>query len=111
MTDRHPSWQAITFNGQILAAYKLPGGSWRYLRKDGEKQTFPSAAAAEKAARERALNILFPAMRSTVAPTDAEVADKLGLSDWLRSKREDVKKQQTMHRAGKRQVIVLSGRA
>lgn len=112
MTDRHPEWSSMAYRGQYLGLFKLPLGDWRYLRgKGGEKRTFPTAQAAEKAAKERAFDILFPETRSTVAPTDAEVAEKLGVSEWLRSKRADIKKQTTMHRPGKRQVIVMNGRA
>lgn len=113
MSDsEQPQWQALTFCGKIYAIYKLPGMSqWRYLRKGDEKLTFATESAARDAARDRALAILFPKMHSTATPTEKSVSDALGVEQWLKVKRADARKAETIHRAGKRQLKVMRGRA
>lgn len=110
MTDQ-PQWQSLEFGHKIYGIYKLPGMSqWRYLRdKTGEKRTFITAREAEKAARDRALEILFPAVRGVV--TEKEAAEALGVEEWLRSRRADVKSASIVREAGRKPYKVMTGRA
>lgn len=110
MTDQ-PQWSSLTFGHRIYAIYRLPAGSqWRYLKDaKGEKRTFLTTREAEKAARDRALELLFPPAHGVV--TEKEAAEALGVEEWLRSRREDKKAAYVERRAGKRPLVVVQGRA
>lgn len=112
MSSDQPEWRALKFGSRIFGIYKLPGMSqWRYLKeKGGEKKLFPTQTAARDAARERALSILFPKMTSSLPVTEKGVADKLGVEAWLKTKREDLKKAQTIRKAGRRSYTVIKGK-
>lgn len=111
MSDQQPQWQAMSFGHKIYGIFRLPGASqWRYLKDaKGEKRTFITAREAEKAARDRAMDILFPVTRGVV--TEKTAADALGVEDWLRIKRADRKAAYTDHKAGRKPFQVLTGRA
>lgn len=110
MTDQ-PQWSALEFRHKIYGIFRLPGASqWRYLRdKTGEKRTFVTKGEAERAARDRAMEILFPVMRGVV--TEKTAADALGVEEWLRSKRADAKAAYTERKAGRKPFQVVTGRA
>jgi glutathione S-transferase len=87
-----PEWKAFVFKGVIYGIYRLPGAAvWRYLKEKGKKRVFPNEQAARNAARERALAILFPALTGTMPLNEKKVAESLGVEEWLKSKREDLK--------------------
>ena len=109
--SEQPRWQALTFGHKIYGIYCLPGASqWRYLKdKVGEKRTFVTTREAEKAARDRALEILFPAAHGPI--TEKTASDALGVEEWLRVRREDKKAAYVEHKAGRRPLVVERGRA
>lgn len=111
MNDQ-PQWRSMTFAGKIYGIYRLPGASqWRYLKEKGARKAFPTERDAITAARDKALSILFPQMTSSLPLDDKKVAESLGVEQWLKSRREDVKKAQTLRRPGRRAVVVVRGRA
>lgn len=105
-----PQWQALKFASQIFAIYRLPGGTWRYLRDKGSRRTFATEREAEVAARDRALSILFPQPKKA-EPTEAKVAAALGRDEWLQQKRADQKAARKLVRKGGKVTIVMHGRA
>lgn len=107
-----PFWGALKFNGQIFAIYRLPGTSQsRYLRRGGKRLVFATEAEARAAAKKRCHELLYPPIVSTNKPPDEQkLAEKLGVENWLKVKREDAKKARQIVRKGKRTVVV-NGRA
>lgn len=107
-----PEWQALTFGHKIYAIFRLPGASqWRYLKnKDGSKRTFITEREARAAAKSKAMDILFPKTTGTIDLDDRKVAETLGVEQWLQSKRADIKAAKTLHKPGRRQVVVVRGK-
>lgn len=111
MADQ-PQWQSLTFKGEIFGIFKLPGASqWRYIKENGVRRVFPTEKAALEAARDTALRILFPAIHSTTEPSEKKVAEALGVEEWLRSKRQDIKNAKTVYRPGNRPFTAVTGKA
>ncbi|MDI1262262.1 MAG: hypothetical protein PS018_03275 [bacterium] len=107
-------WRAKHFGDGYSAEY-LPIGqrTWRIVRSGGKPIEFPTRAAAEREAEAAYLRSMEPSIRAT-RPVDPErVAAKLAdeAENWLKSKREDRQAQTTIHKAGKRPVLVLQGKA
>jgi hypothetical protein len=107
----HPQWQALQKGGRIFGIFRLPGASqWRYVRENGERRVFSTEHEASEAARRVALDILFPRIVSTIDKADRTVAEALGVEEWLRSRRQDVKRAQTIYRPGKRPYVMQRGK-
>jgi hypothetical protein len=87
--------------------------TWRMLKKGGKPIIFLTRREAEKAAAQAFLSTIDGKTRSTLPVNPERLEAKLSAEaeQWIRSSREDKQKQTTMHRAGKRQVVILSGRA
>lgn len=110
-------WRAAQFAAGYAAEF-LPAGqrTWRIVRRHGEVLTFHTAAEAKTAA-ERAYHAflakLEPEVRSTIPVDPERLASKIAADaeTWLRSRREDIKRQSVQHRAGRRPLLVLPGRA
>lgn len=110
MTD-HPRWEAHIEGNRIFGVYLLPGASqWRYVREGGKAKAFPSEKAAQDAARQAALDRLFPRIVSTIDKADRKAAEALGVEEWLRSRRQDVKSARTVHRPGKPPFVMQRGK-
>lgn len=107
-------WRARHFGAGYSAEY-LPCGEsrWRIIKAKGEVQIFPTASAARAAAKEAWFRRLEPTIRATIPPDPDKLAAKLAdeAENWLRSKREDVKAAHTIHRPGKRALVVMRGKA
>lgn len=107
-------WRAKHFGIGYSGEY-LPIGqhTWRFVKSGGKPITFPTATQAREAAKNAYLQRLEPTIRATLPVDPERVAAKLAdeAENWLRSKREDVQAMTTMHKAGKRPVVVLPGRA
>lgn len=107
-------WRSGHFKGGYVAEF-LPVGqrTWRMVKSGGEPVIFPTSRAAVSAAENAYIARLEPTIRATLPVNPERLEAKLTAEaeQWIRSSREDKQKQTTMHRAGKRQVIILSGRA
>lgn len=111
MTD---PWRTRQF-GTGYSAEWLPTGqaNWRILRKEGQVRIFRTAREALKAAKDRFLRSLEPEIRATL-PTDPDrIAEKLKAEaeSWLKSSRQDKQSATTLRKPGRKQVIVMRGRA
>ncbi|MGB3898168.1 MAG: hypothetical protein WA973_06405 [Mesorhizobium sp.] len=111
-------WRAKQFMGGYSAEWLPPGQSiWRIVKSGGEAIVFPSRSAALDAAQNTYLQRLNPTIRATVQidPEKAEARMEAKMladaESWLKSKREDVKRTETIHRPGRKKLIVMTGRA
>lgn len=116
MTD---PWRAKQFGIGYSAEY-LPCGqaSWRILRErkaDGKvaPRSFPTVRDAIRAAKDAYLRSVEPEIRASLPFDPERVKSKLeaDAEQWLKSKREDVKAAHTLRKPGRKQVIVMRGRA
>lgn len=116
LTEREiePECRAFEFGHKIYATYRThPGAREKWLRNpDGSKRTFVTKREAIQAARQR-VRELGHGGSSVTAGTDDEkkVAEALGVEKWLKSKREDIQAAKRIHRAGKKTIVVMRGRA
>lgn len=111
MTD---PWRAKHF-GIGYSAEWLPCGqhTFRILREAGKVKVFPSASEALKAAKDRFLKSLEPEIRATLPADPSRMADKLKAEaeSWLKSSRQDVQAATALRKPGRKQVVVMRGRA
>lgn len=111
MTD---PWRAKQF-GTGYSAEWLPIGmhTWRILREAGKVKVFRSARDALKAAKERFLKSLEPEIRATLPADPDRMAEKMKAEAeaWLKSSRQDKQSATTIRKPGRKQVIVMRGRA
>lgn len=107
-------WRAKQF-GSGYSAEWLPTGqaTWRILRKGGEVHVFRTAREALRAAKERFLRYLEPEIRATLPADPDRMTQKLKAEaeSWLKSSRQDKQAATTIRKPGRRQVIVMRGRA
>lgn len=107
-------WRTRQF-GTGYSAEWLPSGqrSWRILKKNGKVHVFPNARDALRAAKAKFLSSLEPEIRATLPVDPDRVAEKLKAEaeSWLKSTREDRQAAETIRRAGRKQVVVMRGRA
>lgn len=106
-------WRAKQFATGYSAEY-LPAGqrSWRIVKSAGNVVVFRSMREAIAGAENAYLRLLEPTIRATLPVNPDRLSAKLSdeAENWLRSKREDVQKRETLHRPGKKPLIVLPGR-
>lgn len=111
MTD---PWRAKHFDAGYSGEYLPPSQhSWRILREKGKVRVFPTAAAAREAAKRRYLSIFDP-LNFAERPDDPDkVAAKLAAEaeSFLKSKREDVRRAETVRKAGRKPFVMVRGRA
>lgn len=107
-------WRAKHF-GIGYSAEWLPCGqhTFRILRENGKVKVFPSAREALKAAKERFLKSLEPEIRATLPADPDRMAEKMKAEaeSWLKSSRQDKQAATTIRKPGRKQVIVMRGRA
>lgn len=111
MTD---PWRTRSF-GSGYSAEWLPTGqrSWRILKKSGDVRIFPTAREALRAAKDKFMASLEPEIRATLPVDPGRIAEKLKAEaeSWLKSSRDDRHAAETIRRPGRKQVIVMRGRA
>lgn len=112
MSDK-PRWGSKPYDGGYAGYFALPGaGTARFVRKNGQVVVLADEREARDLAREVCLGILYPTIRHTrESEQDDPIAKALGVDDWIRSRREDIKNATTMHRAGRRPVLVMKGKS
>ena len=107
-------WRAKHF-GIGYSAEWLPCGqhTFRILRENGKVKVFLTAREALKAAKERFLKSLEPEIRATLPADPDRMAEKMKAEAeaWLKSSRQDKQSATSIRKAGRRQVIVMRGRA
>jgi hypothetical protein len=107
-------FRASQFKGGYVAEF-LPLGqrTWRMVKSGGEPIIFVTSRAARDAAENAYLARLEPTIRSTIPVSPDRLEAKLmdEAENWLQSKRADVKAQTTLHRPGRKKVIVMTGKA
>lgn len=111
-------WRAQHFGSGYSAEF-LPLGqrTWRIVKSGGVPIVFPTTRLAREAAKNAYLQRLEPNIRATIerSPEDAQARMEAKLLDeaenWLKSSRENVKAAETVHRPGRRRLIVMAGRA
>lgn len=111
-------WRAKQFRGGYSAEF-LPLGqrTWRIVKSGGDPIIFPSRSGALDAAENAYLARLNPTIRATIQidPEKAEARMEAKMladaESWLKSKREDVKRAETVYRPGRKKLIVMSGRS
>lgn len=107
-------WRAKQFDGGYSAEF-LPCGerSWRIVKAGGKVVIFARRQQALTAAKNAYLARLEPNIRATLPIDPDRLSAKLSdeAENWLKSKRGDVKNQTAMHKAGRRPVIKLVGKA
>lgn len=107
-------YRASQFRGGYVAEFLPPGQrTWRMLKADGEPKLFPSWKAARDAAYSAFMLRLEPNIRSTM-PVDPERLKsnlEAQAEDWLRSKREDVRRSEIIRVPGKRPLLKVPGKA
>jgi hypothetical protein len=108
-------WRTRQF-GVGYSAEWLPVGqhTWRFLRTAEKKvKVFRTAREALKAAKERFLRSLEPEIRATIPVDPDRMAEKLKAEaeSWLKSSRQDKQAATTLRKPGRKQVIVMRGRA
>ena len=103
-------WRAGQFRNGYTAEFIPPGQrTFRMLKEDGRPKVFASRREAKQAALDAYLN--HPdSIRATTPPKKVGSTLQAEAEQFMRSRREDIKKQTTHHRAGKRPLIVLSGK-
>lgn len=111
-------WKATQFqNGYAGEFFPTGERSWRYVKAKGEVVVFLSRSEAKEAAKQKFLERYEPPLRATIERSpDEELArmeDKLAADAerFLKSNRQDVKSATTSHRAGKRPLRIMTGRA
>ncbi|WP_144378499.1 hypothetical protein [Mesorhizobium amorphae] len=111
-------WRAQHFGSGYSAEF-LPLGqrTWRIVKSGGVPIVFPTTRLAREAAKNAYLQRLEPSIRATIerSPEDAQARMEAKLLDeaenWLKSSRENVRAAETVHRPGRRRLIVMAGRA
>lgn len=116
MSDK--PWRAKQFMGGYSAEF-IPAHqrTWRILKSGGKPVVYATRAAANEAAMNAFLASVDGRVRTTIEidPKTAEARLEAKWRDeaenWLQSKRADAKAKTTLHRPGKKKVIVMTGRA
>jgi hypothetical protein len=107
-------WRSGHFKNGYVGEF-LPCGqrTWRMVKSNGEPIIFATARAAISAAENAYIARLEPTIRATLPVNPDRLEAKLSAEaeQWIRSSREDKQKAQTQHRAGRRPLQILTGRA
>lgn len=106
-------WRADPYSGGYIGVF-LPEGEtiWRYVRENKRPKVFASDKEAKDAAKVRWFERLRGKGGTDTRPvTEKEAAEALGVEEWLRVKRADQKSAYVERKAGKRAVLVVSGRS
>ena len=114
----HP-WRAKQFSFGYAAEWLPPGQTvWRIVKEpgpDGKKRprVLPTIREALQVATDTYLRSVEPEIRATLPfdPQRAKSRLEEDAEQWLRSKREDVKAAHVLRKPGRKQVIVMKGRA
>lgn len=110
MTD---PWRASQFRHGYSAEWLPPGqASWRIIKHAGEPVVFPTRRQAHQAAKDMYLSRIDGNIRATLPVDPERIAAKMtaDAEQWLVTKREERKREETLFRAGRKPVIVMPGK-
>ncbi|MFC3208120.1 hypothetical protein [Aquamicrobium soli] len=107
-------WRVRHFKTGFSAEYLRCGmGHWRFVLDGKQPKLFVDRREARCAAEDAYLASLDASVRSSLPVSEDKIARNLEMAreQFLKSKREDVKRTETIHRPGRKKLIVMTGRA